>query len=101
MDAIGERGCHWLPLAVRLTKEAFWPWLAQGTPEPAERYRKAKRAAVPVVVEAISQVWEEFGEEGLSVGLKEVLVNHQVTHKGQAGVHPGSFQQEGGDPGVL
>jgi len=42
--------------AVRLKKEAFRAWLAQGT-----GYREAKRTA-SVVAEAKSRVWEEFRE---------------------------------------
>jgi len=46
--------------------------LAQGSPETADGYREAKRAAASAVAEAKS-----LGDhgEGLSVGLKEVLAN--------------------------
>ncbi|KAK3566125.1 hypothetical protein QTP86_026019 [Hemibagrus guttatus] len=48
--------------AVKLKKESYRAWLAQGTPEAAEAYRQAKRAAARVVSEAKTRVWEEFGE---------------------------------------
>ncbi|KAK3525266.1 hypothetical protein QTP86_024908, partial [Hemibagrus guttatus] len=48
--------------AVKLKKESCQAWLAQGTPEAAEAYRQAKRAAAWVVSEAKTWVWEEFGE---------------------------------------
>lgn len=46
--------------AVRL-KEASRPWLAEGSPETADRYRQARRAAVGVDMgwDAKSKVWEE------------------------------------------
>ncbi|KAK3507140.1 hypothetical protein QTP70_008534 [Hemibagrus guttatus] len=44
--------------AVKLMKESYQAWLAQGTPEAAEAYRQAKRAAARV-----------SGAEGLSDGL--------------------------------
>ncbi|GAA6083977.1 receptor-type tyrosine-protein phosphatase F-like, partial [Tachysurus ichikawai] len=44
--------------AVKLKKESYRAWLAQGTPEAADRYRRDKR----VVAEAKTRVWEEFGE---------------------------------------
>ena len=37
-------------------------WLAQGSPETADRYREARRAAASVVAKAKTRVWEEFGE---------------------------------------
>nr|XP_008292567.1 PREDICTED: collagen alpha-1(IV) chain-like [Stegastes partitus] len=55
----------WTPAvseAVRLKKETFWAWLAQGSPEAAGKYWLAKRAAAVAVVEAITRVWEEFRE---------------------------------------
>ena len=55
----------WTPAvkeAVRLKKEAFWAWLAQGSPETADGYQEAKRAAASAVAKAKTQVWEEFGE---------------------------------------
>ncbi|XP_054862758.1 golgi transport 1Ba isoform X1 [Amphiprion ocellaris] len=54
--------CWWIPAvreAIRLKKEAFWAWLARGSPEAANGYRLAKRAAV---AEAKTRVWEEFVE---------------------------------------
>ncbi|KAK3549452.1 hypothetical protein QTP86_001457 [Hemibagrus guttatus] len=38
--------------AVKLKKESYQAWLAQGTPEAAEAYRRAKRTAARVVSEA-------------------------------------------------
>ncbi|KAK3537609.1 hypothetical protein QTP70_017005, partial [Hemibagrus guttatus] len=48
--------------AVKLKKESYRAWLAQGTPEAAEAYRQAKRTAAGVVLEAKTWVWEEFVE---------------------------------------
>ena len=36
--------------------------MAWGTPEAADGYRQAKRAAARVVAEAKTLVWEKFGE---------------------------------------
>ena len=55
----------WTPAvreAVRLKKEAFRAWLFGGSPETADRYRAAKRAAASAVAEAKKRVWEEFRE---------------------------------------
>ena len=38
--------------AVKLKKESYRAWLAQGTPEAADGYRQAKHAAAQVVAEA-------------------------------------------------
>ncbi|XDV43830.1 hypothetical protein PO909_012233 [Leuciscus waleckii] len=48
--------------AVKLKKESYQVWLACGTPEAADGYRKAKRTAARVVVEAKHRACEEFGE---------------------------------------
>ncbi|KAK9532994.1 hypothetical protein VZT92_010351 [Zoarces viviparus] len=48
--------------AVKLKKETFKAWLAQGSPEAADRYRQARRAAAAVVANAKTRAWEEFGE---------------------------------------
>ena len=48
--------------AVKLKKESYRVLLAHGTPEAADRYRQAKRAAARAVVEAKTRVWEKFGE---------------------------------------
>ena len=48
--------------AVKLIKEAFRARLSQGSPEAADRYRVAKRAAALMVAETKTLVWEEFGE---------------------------------------
>ncbi|KAK3558031.1 hypothetical protein QTP86_006407 [Hemibagrus guttatus] len=48
--------------AVKLKKETYRAWLAQGTPEAAEAYRQAKRTTAVVVSEEKTRVWEEFGE---------------------------------------
>ena len=55
----------WTPVvkgAVQLKKEAYRVLLACGTPEAADRYRQAKRAAARAVADAKSRAWEEFGE---------------------------------------
>ena len=55
----------WTPAvrdAVKLKKESYRAFLACGTPEAADRYRLAKRAAAAAVAEAKTRVWEEFGE---------------------------------------
>ena len=48
--------------AVKLKKESYRAWLARGTPEAADGYRQAKRAAARAVTEAKSRVWEKFRE---------------------------------------
>uniref|UniRef100_A0A671TEK4 Reverse transcriptase domain-containing protein n=1 Tax=Sparus aurata TaxID=8175 RepID=A0A671TEK4_SPAAU len=55
----------WTPevrVAVKLKKESYRAWLARGTPEAADGYWQAKRAAALAVSEAKTRVWEEFGE---------------------------------------
>jgi len=56
----------WTPVvkeAIRLKKETFRAWLAQGSPETAD-----------AVAEAKTRVWYEFGEDmEKDFGLKEVL----------------------------
>jgi len=47
--------------AVKLKKQAFWAWLAEGSSEGADRYRQARRAAAAVVTDAKTQAWKEFG----------------------------------------
>jgi len=45
----------WTPAvkeAIRLKKEAFWAWLAQGSPETTGGYREARRAAASAHTEA-------------------------------------------------
>ena len=42
--------------------EAFQVWLLRGSPEAADRYRVAQRAAALVLAEATTGTWEEFGE---------------------------------------
>ncbi|KAK3520218.1 hypothetical protein QTP70_019360 [Hemibagrus guttatus] len=46
--------------AVKLKKESYRAWFAQGTPEVAEAYWQAKRTTAVVVSEAKTRVWEEF-----------------------------------------
>ncbi len=57
---------HWMRLtvkeAVKLKKEAFQAWLAQRSPESADSYQEARRAAVSVVTKAKTRVWEDFGQ---------------------------------------
>ncbi|XP_051941766.1 uncharacterized protein LOC127614473 [Hippocampus zosterae] len=55
----------WTPAvrdAVKLKKESYRAFMACGTPEAADGYRLAKRAAASVVAEAKTRAWEEFGE---------------------------------------
>ena len=64
----GNLRTHWwtpaVKEAVKQKKDAFWAWLAQGSPEAADGYRQARqaRAAASAVTEAKTWVWEEFGE---------------------------------------
>lgn len=49
--------------AIKLEKAAFWARLAQRTPDSADRYREAKKAAATSVAEAkAGAVWGQFGE---------------------------------------
>ncbi len=68
--------------------------MARGSPEAADGYWEARKAAATVVAEAKTLVWEEFRGlgEGLLVGLKEVLVNHLAALGGKAGLSPGCVQ---------
>ncbi|TWW77636.1 R2 Retrovirus-related Pol polyprotein from type I retrotransposable element [Takifugu flavidus] len=55
----------WTPAvrdAVKLKKESYRALLACGTPEAADRYRRAKRSAATAVAEAKTRAWEEFRE---------------------------------------
>lgn len=64
--------------AVKPKKQSFQAWLDRRSAETADRYYLARRVAVNTVMEAKSQVWEDFGshEQGFSAGQKMVLVNH-------------------------
>lgn len=64
---------------VKLKKEAFQAWLDQGPPETADRYRESIRG-VASVVEAKTQVWEEFGK-AMDKDTK-VLASHSAPQKG-------------------
>lgn len=59
---------------------------AQGSPEAADRYWEARRAAASAVAEAKTPVWEEFGEAMDKVGVEEVLANRSTTQEGRAGL---------------
>ncbi|XP_055362025.1 uncharacterized protein LOC129603656 [Betta splendens] len=48
--------------AIKLKKESYQVWLTCRTPEAADGYRQAKRAAACAVAEAKTRAWEEFGE---------------------------------------
>ncbi|KAI3364112.1 hypothetical protein L3Q82_010940 [Scortum barcoo] len=49
--------------SVRLKKESYWAMLACGTPDAVDRYWQATSKPQPGrVLEAKTQVWEEFGE---------------------------------------
>ncbi|KAI3374576.1 hypothetical protein L3Q82_021156 [Scortum barcoo] len=73
--------------AVRLKKESYRTMLACGTPDAVDRYRQAKQATARTVLEAKTQVWEEFGEameeDYRPVGLEEILAN--VRHGASGG----------------
>ncbi|TKS65493.1 LINE-1 reverse transcriptase -like protein [Collichthys lucidus] len=61
----GPRTRWWTPAvrdAVKLKKEAYRTFLACGTPEAADGYRRAKRSAALVVARGKNRAWEEFGE---------------------------------------
>ena len=62
----GNVRTHWwtpaVKEAVRLEKEAFWAWLAQGSPETANGYREARKVVASAGAEAETQMWEEFGK---------------------------------------
>ena len=63
LNVVGAcQGSNWRTEAVKLKKQAFGSWLAQGSLESADRYWTARRAAAWAVVEAKARVWEEFGE---------------------------------------
>ncbi len=55
-------------------KEVFWAWLAQGSPEAADRYQEARRAAASAVAEAETQVWKELRE-----AMRRILGQPQVS----------------------
>ena len=46
--------------AIKQKKEAFQAWLSRGSPEGADRYQGAQRAAALEPAEAKTQTWEEF-----------------------------------------
>ncbi len=48
--------------SIKLKKEAFWAWLAQGSPEVVDRYREARKTTASAVAEAKTWMREEFGE---------------------------------------
>lgn len=64
--------------AVRLKKGAFRAWFAQGSPEAADKYQLAQRAAACNGRQSKNlgkgDVWGGYGK-GLLVTLKEVLAN--------------------------
>ncbi len=55
----------WIPVvkeAIKLKKEIFRAWLAQGTPESTDRYQEARRAVALVVTKTKTRMWGEFGK---------------------------------------
>ena len=44
----------------KLKKKAFWAWLAQGSPEAADRLQEA-RGTADLVVKAKTMGWEKLG----------------------------------------
>ena len=84
--------------AIKL-REAFPAGLAQGSPESADGYWRTRGAAALGVAEAKIWCGRNSGRperEGLSVDLKEVLANCQMTQEGEAGLSPGFFLLSGG-----
>lgn len=45
----------------KLKKKAFWAWLAQGSPEAADRFQEARGTADLVVTKAKTRGWEKLG----------------------------------------
>ena len=83
--------CVIRPEAVKLKKEAFQAWMSQGSPEAADRYwglRGLQHCWCWSYNSDVGGIREDYGER-LSVGLKDVLVNHSTTQKGKAGIFPG------------
>lgn len=79
---------------LKLKEVVFWVWLAQGSPEAADRYRMQSKNL------CVERVRGGYGA-GLSVSLlKEVLVNHLTTQEGKAGLGSGCAQpgRRTGDP---
>jgi len=85
--------------AVKLKKEAFRAWLAQGSPEAADRYRQARRAAAAVVADAKTRALEEFGEameKDFRLASRRFWQTVPTAQEGKAGSTPGCSQREGG-----
>ena len=91
----------WTPAvkeAVRLKKEAFRAWLAQGSPETADRYRQARRAAASAVTKAKTRVWEEFGEameKDFRLASKKFWQTVRRLRKGKQGLAQAVFSRGG------
>ena len=88
----------WTPAvkeAIRLKKEAFRAWLAQGSPETADWVPAGQEGCSLSGCQSknpgVGGVRGGHGE-GLSVGLKEVLANRSATQEGKAGLGSGCVQ---------
>uniref|UniRef100_A0A671XIA7 Endonuclease/exonuclease/phosphatase domain-containing protein n=1 Tax=Sparus aurata TaxID=8175 RepID=A0A671XIA7_SPAAU len=82
-------------VAVKLKKESYRAWLARGTPEAADGYRQAKRAAARAVSEAKTRVWEEFGEameEDYRLASKKFWQTIRRLRRGEAVLHQHCLQ---------
>lgn len=61
----------------------------------AERFQEARRTAASSHRNknlSVGQVWEGHGQ-GLSVGLKEVLLNRHMIQEGEAGLTVGQYEE--------
>jgi len=80
---------RWTPAvkeAVRLKKEAFQSWLAQGSPETADGYQEAKMAAASAVSEAKTRVWEEAMEKDFWLASRKFWQTIRRLRKGKQGL---------------
>ena len=72
--------------------------MAQGSPETADRYRQARRAAASAVTKAKTQVWEEFGEameKDFRLASKKFWQTVRRLRKGKQGLAQAVFSRGG------
>jgi len=84
--------------AVKLKKEAFLAWLAQGSPEAADMYRQARRAAAAVVTDAKTRTWEECGEameKDFRLAARRFWQTVRRVRKGKQGLPQAVLSREG------
>ncbi|XP_055086924.1 afadin-like [Periophthalmus magnuspinnatus] len=67
-------------------KESYQALLARGTPEAADRYHQAKRAAAHAVTEAKAWGWEEF-EEAMEKDLEDSFLSAVINHINSSTLH--------------